>query len=867
MMFSNRYYEVGETKARFLYASMPCHALPQSIGSTVLRLGDGKGAGDDGGGGPVDGARVGDDDVVVAGLDAPAVALLVPVGGGVALELGDADAARLAGRQVERLGEAAQLLDGAVDARGGPGPHVQLRHLGAGAGARVGDAVADVDVLAVEGAAGLGAEVEERGHVLQAAGEAEGELARGVGVAKEHVGDGVAGLVAAVPGLDDGARVGEPRHLLGRARLHHHGRVGVGGDDGGDEPVERSGQPHALAVGALGLPVRVEARAHHHLVVLRREGRRPRNLVVVVDDLAPADAQGSVLGRARVAAELRRRRRPELDAEPVRLALGHGHAPALLARRLAEEAVARDLRRGVVDDELVVDEDLGRAAHDAAHLVRAVLVGHDVALHVGPPQLPDVGDVVVDEVHLRLGKVQLVGGLAAARGPARLVVHGPPHAGPAVGRRGLRAEQRQEAVRVRADGVGRLCAELLGDAVVRRHGVVGGERGRAAAVVGGGLGVGADDERLLVLAKGQDAAVILEQDGALGGDPAQEGGRLGGVGLALGAVLLDLERGALLDELEDLAGAVVDDVGKGLVVGGVELEGLAAEAGRAGHLEVEAGDDGGRGAVGAEPVAHDEAVPAPLLAQHGVEVLGVLAAHGAVDAVVGRHEGAGAGVADGELEGQGVDLAQGALGDDGLDAHALVLLVVAEEVLDGGLDAGALDTADEGGGAEAGQEGVLADGLEAAAAEGRALHVDGRAKDDVGALRDGFGAHGPAGLFEQLLVEGGAQGGAAREAGGRHAVEELCAADAVGAVGQAQRGHAMLRQGLCVPKVDACSLTGQEVNLFGKAEVLENLVDVNGGFRYESGTTTFILQPAGGEEACMHPESADDHKRGRGRVK
>lgn len=71
------------------------------------------------------------------------------------------------------------------------------------------------------------------------------------------------------------------------------------------------------------------------------------------------------------------------------------------------------------------------------------------------------------------------------------------------------------------------------------------------------------------------------------------------------------------------------------------------------------------------------------------------------------------------------------------------------------------------------------------------------------ALGDGLGAHCASGFFQQRLVEGAAEGGAAGEAGRRDTVEEFGAADAVGAVGHAQGWDAMLGEGLGVPEVDA----------------------------------------------------------------
>lgn len=111
-----------------------------------------------------------------------------------------------------------------------------------------------------------------------------------------------------------------------------------------------------------------------------------------------------------------------------------------------------------------------------------------------------------------------------------------------------------------------------------------------------------------------------------------------------------------------------------------------------------------------------------------------------------------------------------------------MFLVITQEMLNTSLDTRALNAAHKSSSAQTSEEGVLANRLEATSAEGRTLHVDGRAEDDVGALGDGFAAHGLAGFFEQFLVKGRAEGGSAGEAGGWDAVEEFGAADAVGTV-------------------------------------------------------------------------------------
>lgn len=291
---------------------------------------------------------------------------------------------------------------------------------------------------------------------------------------------------------------------------------------------------------------------------------------------------------------------------------------------------------------------------------------------------------------------------------------------------------------------------------------------------------------LLVLAQRQNIPFILQQDQTLPTNPSQQLGGLGCVLRPLLLALLDPARRACLDKVEHLPRTRIQLVLEDLVRLDRELERLAAEAGRAGHLQVQPGQGGLDRRVAAVPVAHDQALPPPLLAQQLVQQPLVVAAKGAVDAVVARHEAARPAVPHGQLERLEINLAQGAVGDDGVGGVALVLLVVAHKVLDGGLDAGGLDAVDQGGRAQPREHGVLAQGLEATAAQGRALHVDGGAQDDVGALGLGLVAHLGACFAQQGQVEGGAQGGPAWEAGGFGAVKELGSSHAVGAVRETQ---------------------------------------------------------------------------------
>ena len=139
-----------------------------------------------------------------------------------------------------------------------------------------------------------------------------------------------------------------------------------------------------------------------------------------------------------------------------------------------------------------------------------------------------------------------------------------------------------------------------------------------------------------------------------------------------------------------------------------------------GHLEIEAGERGRRRRVRAEPVRHHQPVEAPLAPQDAVDEVGLLAAVGPVDLVVGGHHGPDAGLPYGGFEGDEVDLPKGPLGDLGADGHPLVLLVVAGEVLDAAPDPAPLHPLDVGDGEAGRQQRVLGEGLEGAPGQRRA---------------------------------------------------------------------------------------------------------------------------------------------------
>ena len=170
------------------------------------------------------------------------------------------------------------------------------------------------------------------------------------------------------------------------------------------------------------------------------------------------------------------------------------------------------------------------------------------------------------------------------------------------------------------------------------------------------------------------------------------------------------------------------------------------------------------------PVGHDQALVAPFVAQHLGEQPVVLARVHAVDLVVGAHHGPRPGLGDHPLEGAQVHLAQGALVDVGADPHPVGLLVVDREVLQRRADAAALQAAHPRGGQHAGQQRVLGEVLEVAAAERAALEVDARAEQHRDVHRAALVAEGLAHPPQQLRVPGRAGSHRRREAGGRRPV-------------------------------------------------------------------------------------------------
>ena len=205
--------------------------------------------------------------------------------------------------------------------------------------------------------------------------------------------------------------------------------------------------------------------------------------------------------------------------------------------------------------------------------------------------------------------------------------------------------------------------------------------------------------------------------------------------------------------------------------------------------------------IAAAPVGDYCAVKAPVLAQDIHEQMGVLVGVGAVDEVIGGHDGLGLRLLDHHLEAGQVDLPQGALVHDGIRGHAAQLLTVHRKVLGAGGDAVFLDAADVGRRHLAGKVGVLREILEVAAAQGAALDVQAGAQQHRHALCRGFLAHGRAHSLAQRGVPAVGNGGRGGEAGGGHTGVQAqmvsrarLLAHTVGAVRQGNGRDALARQ-------------------------------------------------------------------------
>jgi hypothetical protein len=180
-----------------------------------------------------------------------------------------------------------------------------------------------------------------------------------------------------------------------------------------------------------------------------------------------------------------------------------------------------------------------------------------------------------------------------------------------------------------------------------------------------------------------------------------------------------------------------------------------------------------------------------------------------VDAVVRGHHRPRAALVDDRVEGREIELAQRPLVHPRIERHALGLAVVGDEVLDRRADAAGLHAACVRDPDASGEERVLAEALEVAAAVRRAVQVHGRGEQHVGALAARLVGQQPAEPLDQRLVPRRRQRGRRRNVGRRVALVPGLAADAGRPVGDHQAPQAHGGLGVQRPEVRA----GQEPHL------------------------------------------------------
>ena len=336
------------------------------------------------------------------------------------------------------------------------------------------------------------------------------------------------------------------------------------------------------------------------------------------------------------------------------------------------------------------------------------------------------------------------------------------------------------------------------DAVQHRIHLKGVDGAGACALIPGRLGKIADDGHLLARLEGQQAALVLEQDDALrrrtAGQLVVGRGVKGLRGLFHGGVgvqhqLQKLVQPGIHIGLGDLAA----------LHGSLQLpDGVPAGEG---HFQRGAVLHAQRVVVGATPVGDDGPLKAPVPAQNIQQQVGVLVGVGAVDEVVGGHDGLGVGLLDHDLKAGEVELPEGALVQHRVAGHPAQLLAVDGKVLGAGGNAVFLDAPHIARRHFAGEERVLRKILKVAAAQGAALDVQARAQQHGHLLRGSLLAQSLAHGFAQLRVPAAGHGGAGGEAGGRdrrvQAQMVRCArllAHAVGAIGEGDGRDAFFRE-------------------------------------------------------------------------
>ena len=200
------------------------------------------------------------------------------------------------------------------------------------------------------------------------------------------------------------------------------------------------------------------------------------------------------------------------------------------------------------------------------------------------------------------------------------------------------------------------------------------------------------------------------------------------------------------------------------------------------------------------PVGHHDAVEAPLVAQDGGQQFAVLLGERTVQSVIRRHHRPGSSLAHGNLESFQVDFAEGTLRHHLVDTHAVGLLRVAGEVLDGGTHPLTLNASHVGGGNLARHYRVFGIVFEVTPAERRAVDVHAWGEQHVAAVLQHLVADAASHLLNELCVpcagKGCAHGEARAEVGVLVVVAARTDSHAGRTVGQHRRGDAEPGNGL-----------------------------------------------------------------------
>ena len=194
------------------------------------------------------------------------------------------------------------------------------------------------------------------------------------------------------------------------------------------------------------------------------------------------------------------------------------------------------------------------------------------------------------------------------------------------------------------------------------------------------------------------------------------------------------------------------------------------------------------------PIGHHPTRIGPVLLEHGIEQEVVLAGEVAIDGHIGAHHRARLAALDRELEGEQVAFPQRRLADPRVHHEAAGLLCVQGEMLDRRDDVVRLDALDRFPGDHAGEQRVLAQIFEVAAAPGIARQVDAARQHDVEALGPRLAADHRAALIGELGIEARGQRQARRQCGCGIPLALLdLVGDAQAGIGLAQRRNAQAR--------------------------------------------------------------------------